>query len=258
MKTKKILIFSLAILLILSLNFFQKEIKNFFYNISLPFQKFFWKIGEETGSFFKLVFKMKDLEKEKELLRLENQKLLAENLALRELKKENEFLKKVLEINSERKFKFIFTQIIEKEIGKETIKIEKGARDGISLGLPVITEGKVLIGKITKVYENFSKVTLLTNKNFSFNVKIGEREIYGVAKGGGNFKIFLEFLPLDQEIREGEIVVSTVLGGDFPENLLVGKIKKVQRSDISSFQEAEVLPAFKVEDLKYLLVIERW
>lgn len=257
-KQTKFLIIIFGILFLLSLNFFQKEVKNFFYSISSPFQKKLWIGGREAAGFLKTIFEIKALKEENEALRLKNQELLVKNLALKELEKENEVLRKALEIGLEKEFKVNLAQVIGKDISQDLLIIDKGLMDGVSIDLPVITEEKVLIGKISEVYKNHSKVMLLTAKNFSFDAKIAEKEIYGIARGKGNFRLSLELLPVDKEIKEGEIVVTAILGGIFPRNLLVGKIEKVQKSDIEPFQKAEVEPAFEIGDLKYLFIIEKW
>ncbi len=257
-KQNRILIAISFILLILILNFFQKEVKNFFYLISSPIQKWFWQGGGKIASFLKVFSEIKNLKEENEKLLFKNQELLVENFALKEIKKENEFLKKALEINLEEEFKVDLVQVLGKDVFQDFLIINKGFKDGISIGLPVITEEKVLVGKINKVYENFSKVTLLTAKDFSFDGEIAEKEIYGILKGKGGLKLSLEFLPIDKEVKEGDVVVTAILGGVFPRGLLVGKIKRVQKSDIESFQRAEVEPALRIEFSKNLLVIKKW
>ncbi len=257
-KKTKILIVIFGILVLVLLNFFQKEVKNLFYLGSQPLQNWLWQRGGELSDFSELISGFKNLKKENEELRLKNQELWHEILTLKEIKKENEFLKKALGIGLEKEFELDLAQVIGKDISGDLLLINKGERDGILKGLPVITEQKVLIGRISEVYGNFSKIILLTAKDFSFDAEISEKEIYGVAKGKGNFILSLEFLPIDKEIKEGDLVQTSILGGIFPKGLLVGEIKKIQKSDIESFQRAEIEPAFKIGDLRFLFIIKQW
>ena len=93
------------------------------------------------------------------------------------------------------------------------------------------------------------------SKNSSFSAKISGREVSGAVKGKGNFNIFLDLVPKEEEITPEETVISSVLGGIFPEGLLVGKINEVRKSDIETFQQAEISPFLNINNLDYLFII---
>ena len=84
-KKGQILIVLIGILVVISLNFFQKEVKNFFYLISSPIQENLWQGGSNISGFFEGFFKAAALEEENEELRFKIQELLAENIKLSEL-----------------------------------------------------------------------------------------------------------------------------------------------------------------------------
>lgn len=254
-KRKKFLVFLIFILLILALNFFRAEVKNFFYLISQPIQKVFWRAGDRVSLFFGSFHSKNYFQKEIEKLTLKNQKLISQLTFLKELKKENEFLRKALDIGLEKEFKLAIAQIIGKDISQDFILINKGEIDGILENFPVITEEKALCGKISQVYRNFSKVELLTNKESSFDAQISGKEISGIAKGKGNFKITLELIPQEKDLKEGDILVTRALGGFYPSGLLIGKISKVEKSDIEPFQKAEVLPFFDLRKAEKIFII---
>jgi rod shape-determining protein MreC len=119
----------------------------------------------------------------------------------------------------------------------------------------VILPEKILVGKIIKVYQNFSKVKAFTFKDFSFDVKIPEREIVALLKGQGDFKAKIELIPKEKEISVGDKVFTCALGGNFPEGILIGEIEEIKNSDISGFKEAKLKPYFNVKNLDYLFVI---
>jgi len=256
-KTKILLIF-LIIFLILFLNFYRKEVKNSFYLISGPIQKSLWRAGDRISDFLEGFSNINRLKKENEELKLKIQELLAENVTLQELKKENQILREALKIGLQKEFKLALAQIIEKEIGPDVIKIDKGFEDGISKEMPVITEQKVLVGKVSEVYTNFSKVKLVTNKEISFDGEIQEKEIIGLVKGKGNLNFYLDLVPREAEIEEGNLIITSALGGIFPKGLLVGKVKKIKKSDIEPMQQAEISPLFSVEEIEKVFIILEW
>ena len=254
-KRTKFLIILIVIFFIFSLSFFQKKVKNFFFIFSSPIQKWIWKTGNSTSDFFSAIFESQSLSKENEELNLRIQELLAEDSALKELKKENENLREALGLGMEKEFRLNLSQIVSKDISQDYLTIDKGSKDGIAVGFPVITQQKVLVGKVSKVYDNFSRVQLITDKEVSFDAKIPEEEIYGLAKGKGNFKLFLDLIPKEKEIKVGDLIVTAALGGIYPKNLLLGEITQIKNSDTASFQEAEIKPAFNINTSDFLFVV---
>lgn len=254
--TKKILVVILALILCLFLlNFFQKEVRSFFYSVSAPIQKIFWRAGDRVSNFFESIANAGKLKDEVNKLKNENQNLLSYLVSLNDLKKENEALRGALEIGLEKEFKLTPAKIIGKDVSMDIILIDRGAKDGVAKNMPVINQRKVLFGKTSEVYENFSKVILISNKNFSFDGKIFEKEFPGLIKGEGDLKISLDLVPRDKEISEGDIVVSSGLGGIFPKNLLVGKVKNIKKNDLEPIVKADIEPFFNIGETDTLFLI---
>jgi len=255
LKIGVIAVLLVILFVVLNLTNFSKEIKNFFYLISSPIQKALWPVGERVSDFFETISEIKNLKRENEKLKLEIQELLAENAKLKELKKENEVLREALKIGLEKEFRLTIAEVIGKDISQDSLIINKGSKDGISKGFPVITQQKILLGKISQVYKNFSKVMLISNKNSTFSAKIQEKDIEGIVKGKGNLQLFLDLIPQNAEIGEGDDIVTISLGGIFPEGLLVGEIKEVKKSDIEPFQQAEISLFFDIKKIEKLFII---
>ena len=110
----------------------------------------------------------------------------------------------------------------------------------------VITQEKVLAGIVSEVYKDFSRVRLLSDKNSSFDAKISDSNIFGIVKGKGSLKMFLDFIPQDKEIKEGDLIITSELSGRYPKGLLIGFVEKVQKNDIKPFQQAEISPFFDI------------
>ena len=251
-----IIIFVIIAILILNLSPFSKSVKGFFYSLSEPVQVWLWEKGIKTSAFFQGFLRADNLTKENMLLKSENQKLLSQNIELEKLKKENELLRIALGLGLEKEFELVLAQVIAKDTGKDYLVINKGFQHGMEFGFPVITESKVLIGKIIETYENFSKIELLTAENSSFDIEIFKKEIYSLAKGNGNFKIILDLIPKEESIEIGDKVITSALGGNFPKGLLVGEIQNIEKSDVAAFQQAQVKPDFEIRDLKDIFIIK--
>lgn len=255
-KKGKIFLVILGVVLIVLLNFYKEKVRNFFHFVSSPIQKTFWQTSGKVSGFFATIPEVKNLKKENENLKTEIQEKSAENAILVELKKENDFLRDALKIGLENDFQLALAQVMGKDISQDILTIDKGTKDGIAADMPVITQQKILVGKIGQVCDNFSKVILISNKGNSFDAKTSGTDVYGIIKGEGNFKIIFDLVPADKEINKNDTLVTTATGGIFPEGILIGKISEVKKSDTSAFQQAEVLPSFDINNLNYLFVIK--
>ena len=254
-------LFFLIFFLILIFNFFpfiSKPVKNFFYLFSDPIQKFFWRLGGKTSNFFSGILKSVELKKENERLNFENQNLLKEISFLKELERENKILREALEIGLKEDYKLIFANVVGKESSPDFFRVDKGKKDGVEKDFPVITQERALCGKISEVFDNFSRAILPTEKDFSFTVKISGFDGIFPAKGLGNSKISLGFIPKEMEINPGDLVITSAEGGFFPKELLVGKIEEIQKSDLEPFQQAKVNLSCQIEKIESLFIIKEW
>lgn len=247
----------LAIFLILILNFISQKARDFFYFIFSPFEKFFWQISNFLISKFKYLSQLEENQKRVEFLEKERLRLLSENLSLKELKRENEFLKKALELKRTQNKNFIFAKVFQKDFFSDSILVDKGSLDGIKNDDYVFSPENVFLGKVTQVFDHFSRVTLVTKKDFEIDLKIGEKEIFGKGKGKGNRKLKAEFLEEKEKIEVGDKVLTAGLSFFSPENLLIGEITKKEQRETSPYLEVEIQPYFSLSNLEFVLISRR-
>lgn len=254
-KSKVLIIIIAIILAVFLFNFFQKEIRNFFYSFSAPIQRVFWEAGDSTSDFLSSIFKSGELKSEVDKLKAEKNDLTSQIIGFQELKQENEILRSALDVGLKDEFELSLTQVIGKDISQDFILINKGSKDGLSEDMPVITEGKILVGKISDVYNKFSKVMLLSNKESSFDAKEINSLASGVVKGMGYPKLLFDLIPKDQIINNGDLIVTDSISGIFPAGLFIGTVTNISKSDVGSFQQADVEPAFDLSEAKNLFII---
>lgn len=254
-KRKTTLIVVMGIIVILSLNFFQKEVKGFFYFISSPIQQRLQGAGDNVSDFFAGILDSTKLKKENEDLKLKLQELLTEKTSLEEFKEENHILRDTLGVGLQKEFRLALVELISKDIGQNSILINQGSEDGLSKGMPVITQEKVLLGKISEVYDRFSRVSLISSKDSSFDVEISGRDAFGVIKGNNSQFLNLDFVSQDKEIKQGDLIVSVSLGGIYPKGLLVGLVQEAIENDIEPFYRIKVSSFFNLGETDNILVI---
>jgi len=249
-KNKFLIILLIIILGFFLLNVFQKQVRGFFYSFSNPIQEQLWRAGDSTSGFFNS-FGNSTAQIEK--LSSENQKLLQETALLNELEQENKELRKALDLELNKDFSLEMAKIIGKDISQDFIYINKGLLQGLSENMTVITGEKVLVGKIVEIYDNSSKVMLLSNKEMSFDIKIQkDNNIYGSIRGNGNFTLTLDLI--EEQIFENDIVITSSIGNIFPEALLVGKVREINKNEV--FYQARVAPFFNISQAENIFIIK--
>ena len=249
-------IFSVIVLLLfLNLSSFPKQIKNTFYFISEPVQEWLWIKGSSFSDFFEGIIKGPQIKKENDWLLDKNKELINQNIELEKLKEENNVLRVALGLSLEKDFDLELAQVIGRDFSNNIIIINKGAEDGLKPNFPLITEEKVLIGKIIEVYENISKIQLLSSKESLLDIEIFNKNIYGLLKGKNSFNYFLDLIPKESEIFSDDLIVTSGFGGDFPKGFLVGTISSIKDSETISFKEAVIKPSFNIQDLNYVFII---
>ena len=244
-----------GILLVVNITGFSKKIKNFFYSASAPIQKIFWRAGNNVSTFFETILEIKNLKQKKDNLEIENQRLLSEIAKLKELSKENVELREAMGIGLQKEYNLSFAAIIGKDTSQEFIVVDKGSNNGIAENMTVITSQEILIGRVAEVYENFSRVQLISNTKSSFDAKVQDKDITGLLKGEGSQRVLLDLVPTDKEISEGDIVVTSELGGIFPAGILIGKVASIRKSDTKPFQQAYLNTFFKLKELDKVFII---
>ncbi len=132
--------------------------------------------------------------------------------------------------------------------------INKGERDGIRIGMPVETE-RGLVGRVVTVAPRSAQVQLLTDPGSAINARLGASRADGVVQGNLSSTLYMKWIEQDIPISENELVMTSGLGGNFPPDLVIGRVASFKQSISELFQEAEVRPAVNFDQLEIVLVI---
>jgi rod shape-determining protein MreC len=136
------------------------------------------------------------------------------------------------------------------------IVFNKGSRAGIAQGMPVIDESGV-VGQITRVTPMSSEAAMLTDEIVSIPVQVLRNGLRLIAFGSNSpGKVEVRYFSSDADIREGDQLVTSGVGGVFPAGLAVGRIDHVERNPASGFARAEAQPASHPERHRHFLVLQ--
>jgi rod shape-determining protein MreC len=192
-----------------------------------------------------------------QLMKRELLELKSDLVLLSQYKEENQRLRKLLGSSFVRDEKKVVTEVMAVDTSPYThqVVIDKGHTDGVYEGQPVINE-KGIVGQVTFVAAHNSRVLLLIDGNSAIPVQNLRNDIRVIASGNGKTdRIQLEHIPSSTDIEVGDFLVSSGLGGIYPEGYPVGKISKVDRDTRREFAVIEAQPVVNFDRLRYLLLI---
>ncbi|MDE2776784.1 MAG: rod shape-determining protein MreC [Chloroflexota bacterium] len=135
-----------------------------------------------------------------------------------------------------------------------SIIINRGTRDGIAIGMPVTTE-LGLVGRIIRVSANAAQVQLINDENSAVSSRLQTTRAHGSIIGQASGVLRLTMVDLDEVIEQGDLVITSGLGGNFPPDIVVGQVTSVRQFEFELFQEAEVRSLFDFDTLELVLVI---
>ena len=185
----------------------------------------------------------------------ELQKNKVQNMEFAYLKEENEKLRQMLEMRQKNPSEFIAADVALVESGNSSEKmyINKGSAQGIKINLPVMFNG-YLIGKVSKVSDEYSEVTLLTSKTSKLSVVLnGTDQQILRGNGNGTFSIL--------NYNEGKVEKNTVFNIEtsgvsdiLPRGIKIGSFKIKNLNDFNKVKELKFNPNFNIFDVQSVLV----
>ncbi len=201
------------------------------------------------------------LREENRELRAQVDRLSVELLHLEEANKEIEHLRALLDFTrTYPAYQFKGAEVVGHAVGSGAsnlfpdLVLDVGASDGIRRNMPVVTE-RGLVGRVLEVYPNACRVLLIVDARSSVNAMIQRNRVTGLVEGRPGGKLVMTRIPHDSSVAEGDVVITSGLGGMFPKALIIGQVSKVIRDEVGLYQEAEVQPTVDFGGLERALVI---
>ncbi len=247
-------------LIILSFNLKQPGEAGFFRKLiletSAPFENAIGTAVQGIGDVWKRYVFLVGLEEENRLLKRKVDLLTNEIIHHRDVYLEGLRLKDHLALREKTDFPMVTAQVIGREGTSvfKTILINKGTTDGIRVGQPVVSvEG--VVGRIVEASWNASRVLLVIDFNSNADALVQGSRAQGILQGGGPAGCILKYVERSEEVKIGDPVLTSGVGGVFPKGLLLGTVVNVNRKDAGLFQKIDVHPAAFFSRLEEVSVI---
>ena len=139
-----------------------------------------------------------------------------------------------------------------------SVLLDKGRRHGVRRGLIgiVVQQGaRALVGRVVEVWENGSKLLLVSDPLFAVVASLPRTGDDGVVEGTGGPWLTMPYLSPDVEVTAGEQVVTSTRSGVYPPNLLIGRIDKRTEERVQGYAAARVRPAVNLNRLFQILLL---
>lgn len=238
-------------------SFFDKT-KNFFMMVTFPVQKVFSNAGHKMSSFSEAIATIGKIKKENKYLLEENLRLQSENVKFSLVVKENEDLRHQLDVLPREKFELTSANVIGRYIYNDNnwVLIDRGERDDLRKGMPVIVSEGVLVGRVEEVFYSSAKVVFISNPVINTNVETLETGAVGIIKGNYGLGLVLDSVLQTDNLKVGDKVVTSDISQNIPQGLLIGEIKEISPIKNDLFQKAIVSSPVDFLKLRFVFIIK--
>ncbi len=134
------------------------------------------------------------------------------------------------------------------------IIINHGSDDGIQRGMPVVTQ-QGLVGRVEAVTASAARVQLITDPGSVINVRLEQARTEAQVEGSVTGDISLEMVSPNISLTQGDLIITSGLGGAYPADILVGQLIAKESSENELFQSASVQPVVDFSNLRAVLII---
>ena len=188
-------------------------------------------------------------------------RLMVENLRLKELERENETLRQLLNYTRNNpQLSYEPTTVVGRSVGVDPtnllyyVYVDVGARTGVARNMPVITD-RGLVGRVAAVGPNSAQVLLLIDPASAVNAIVQNSRATGIVRGNIDGTLSMGRIPPNETVNPGDIVLTSGLGGNFPDKLVIGQVTEVEQRDQDMFQVARIRPTVDFGKLETMLIV---
>ncbi|MFT7413870.1 MAG: rod shape-determining protein MreC [Methylophagaceae bacterium] len=207
---------------------------------------------------------MNDFFEDREQLKGKNTALEATNLLnnvrllkLQNLERENTRLRELLGSSFRLTERVLVAELLSVDLDpfSQQVVLNKGLSDGVFNGQPVLDAHGVM-GQVTEVTRFSSRAILLTDPSHGLPVQINRNGLRAVAIGRGmGESLQLEHLTHNADLRVGDVLVTSGLGGRFPVGYPVGTIISIHFPQGKAFADIAIKPAAKLDTSREVLLV---
>ena len=179
-------------------------------------------------------------------------------VSLKALEEENRSLRKVAKFLNDSGYDHLGARVIARSSPTQaaTILIDRGAGDGLELGMAVVVGDGVYVGKITSLSRRVSAVTLVTDESSRVAASVaGADKLLGLVQGQGNGVVRLTLVPQAEPLKQNDLVVTAGTEEKIPANLAIALVDQVEGTATDPFKVATLDPLVQADRLDLVVVL---
>lgn len=237
-----------------------RPVENAFFTVLAPLQYGFSWASNQLAGIVQGVRDIRMLQAQTKELQDTIDRLMIENVRLREAEIELESLRELLHFRlANPTYEVLAAEVIGREPSNflHYIIVDRGSEDNVAVGMPVVT-ARGLVGRVTAVYPHSSWVMLLTDPASSVNGLVQSSRATGTVQGQGHQTLVMHYIEQSDQVEKGDVVLTSGLGGTFPKRLVIGQVTSVDRNDAEMFQQVQLESAVRFDRLEAVLIIQNF
>src|SRR5258705_1401847 len=235
----------------------------FLTQLLVPVQQVLAGIGAAGDRFASAIAQIDSLRDDNSRLQTENDRLTLENVRLREQAIAGQQAEKLLTLQRTVPFESVPAPVIARDPAGvlHSIVLGIGTDDGVKVGHVVLSD-QGLVGRISEVGTNYSKVLLVTDSSSVVSALVQGSRATGIVRGQFGDSLIMDWLLQTEPVKEGDVVITAGLGiGEelrslYPKGLVIGKIAQVQTAEAAAYNRAIITPAGDLRRLEHVLVVK--
>jgi rod shape-determining protein MreC len=225
--------------------------------LTAPVEKGVRLVVNTVGDVWRGYFRLVRVQRENQQLKEEIQELRRELNLYREAARANQRLRDLLNFReSAASMPLLPAEVVAFDPSGwfKTVLIDKGQRDGLGRDMAVVSAAGV-VGRLIGVTSHYAKVLLILDRNSSVDALIQRSRSRGILVGLGDGRCSLRYVQRNDDVKVGDQVITSGMGGVFPKGILLGQVERVQRGDAGLFQTVDVTPVVDFSRLEEVLVV---
>jgi rod shape-determining protein MreC len=213
--------------------------------------------GEAAGRIGEFFVTQSRLQRENDQLKHQELRNSAALQVLKSLESENKHLRELLAMRERIARDFIPAEILygHRDPFTRRVVVDRGIQHGVHAGWAVVDENGV-VGQVTRAFPWLAEVTLITDKEQAVPIQAVRSGLRGVTFGiGYDGTLELRFMPVNADIQNGDLLVTSGIDGTYPAGLPVAVVSNVERNAAYAFARITCTPAAGVNSATHVLIV---
>ena len=226
--------------------------------IAVPFQEAVAIPANLLGNTWRSYLDLVDLRAENDGLRLNLAELEETNLQLREALVSSGHLDQIVDMRDDFEIPMLPSTVVGLDVNPffRSILVDRGSEHGVLAGNPVITHEGV-VGVVTRTSAHAAKTMLVLDRQSAVDAIVQRSRTRGIVQGGGNGELVFEFEGRGGDVRAGDQILTSGLGGVYPKGLKLGEVTELAEAGRSLLQVAVVRAAVDFGRLEQVFLMLR-